>query len=151
MPPLQDRQSTSGTGIQDWTHRLSVGNAKLDEQHITLLELGRSLLRSLEQVQTRNDQIQILLKDFVGLSSEHDAFEEKILQENGCTTWSEHKLAHEAARDVLAALLSDTSNNTLDKAILARVIIGWMDHHICENDLPVKEYMRMKPGAKTPS
>ena len=130
--------------IQDWTPSLSVGNAKLDEQHLTLLEIGRHLLSLLEKKPPPDEEIYFVLKDFAGLSSQHDAEEEKILAENECPSLAEHKMAHEAARAVLDHLLQGASQNLLDKAVLARAIGEWKIHHISECDLPLRKYMKAK-------
>lgn len=151
MPSEKSHRLKPNTQIPVWVSSLSVGNAKLDEQHITLLELGRNLLGMLETVQSRNDQIHSMLEDIVGLSRKHEALEEKVLEENGCPTLSEHKLAHEVARARLTDSLSDASRNIIDKAVLTRVIIDWMCHHISEDVLPVKEYMKMKAAVKAAS
>lgn len=122
-----------------------MGNAKLDEQHITLLELGRDLMRLLETKAPTNVQIHGVLEDIVKLTRVHDALEEKILEANGCPTLAEHKAVHLSARNHLTNLLSDVSRNHLDKAVLVQLISDWMDHHIHENDLPVKGYLKHVP------
>jgi hemerythrin-like metal-binding protein len=134
--------ATPGPRIPLWTPYLSVGNAKLDEQHITLLVLGQNLLRLLEMDRLRNDQIQHLLKDIAGLVSAHDALEESVLEENDCPTLAQHKATHQVARTKLASLIADTVNNRIDRAALAREIADWKEHHIRENDLPVKQFMK---------
>jgi hemerythrin-like metal-binding protein len=134
--------ATSGPQIPIWAPYLSVGNAKLDEQHITLLVLGQNLLRLLEMDRPRKDQIQCLLKDIAGLVSAHDALADSVLEDNGCPTLAEHKATHEVARAKLASLISDASNNSLDIAVLTREIADWREHHIRENDLPVKQFMK---------
>jgi hemerythrin-like metal-binding protein len=134
--------------IPHWSSSLSVGNAKLDEQHITLLELGRDLMRLLDTESTTEVQIHGALEDIVRLSRLHDALEESILETNGCPTLSEHKAVHQAARTQLATLLSDASRSTVDRAVLSGLIVDWMDHHISENDLPVKDYMKHVPKAR---
>jgi hemerythrin-like metal-binding protein len=138
--------ATSGPQIPIWTPYLSVGNAKLDEQHITLLVLGQNLLRLLQMDRLRNDQILCLLNDIAGLVSAHDALEESVLEENGCPTLAEHKATHEVSRAKLASLISDASNESLNRADLAREIADWKEHHIRETDLPVKQYMKTNPS-----
>ncbi len=32
---------------------------------------------------------------------------------------------------------------------VSRWVVDWMDHHISENDLPVKDYLRQTPKART--
>lgn len=46
-----------------WTPRLSVGNALLDAQHITLLELSREMLRILADRPRNDEAIYVLLRD----------------------------------------------------------------------------------------
>ena len=134
--------------IPKWSPKLSVGNAKLDEQHITLLQLGRRLLSLVETAPYPKDQVRVALLDMVDLSCKHDALEEQILEDNACPTLSEHKLEHKAYRDALTGFLSGASHNILDATVLVRVITEWMSHHISENDLPVREYLKMRPKAK---
>jgi hemerythrin len=134
--------------ISQWSPNLSVGNAKLDEQHITLLELGRDLLRLLETNNTTNDQVHGTLEDIVRLSRLHDALEESILEANGCPALAEHKAEHLAARSQLATLLADVSRAAIDKPVLVGLIADWMGHHISENDLPVKDYLRHVPQTR---
>jgi len=132
-----------GQPVPQWSSRLSVGNAKLDEQHITLLELGRDLMRQLD---TFTDvQVHGALEDIIRLSRLHDDLEEKILEANGCPTSAEHKAVHQTARDQLANVLSDVSRRHLDRTVLSCLISDWMRHHINENDLPVKSYLKHVP------
>ncbi len=133
--------------IPKWSPSLSVGNAKLDEQHITLLELGRDLMRLLDTETTTDAQIQSALEDIVRQSGQHDTLEESILEANGCPTLAEHKLVHQAARKQLATLLADAARHALDRPVLNGLIANWMDHHISENDLPVKAYMKQTRAA----
>ncbi|MDO9145379.1 bacteriohemerythrin [Rhodoferax sp.] len=134
--------------IPKWSPSLSVGNAKLDEQHITLLELGRDLMRLLDTDTATEDQINSALEDIVRLARLHDTLEESILEANDCPTLAEHKGVHRAARTQLDNLLADASRSILDRPVLSGLIADWMGHHISENDLPVKDYMKQTPTAR---
>ncbi|WP_296495427.1 hemerythrin domain-containing protein [Rhodoferax sp.] len=135
--------------IPKWSPKLSVGNAKLDEQHITLLELGQDLLRVLDTKTATVVQIHGALEDIVKLSRLHDALEESVLEANGCPTLAEHKVVHQSAQTQLATLLSDVARGIVDRPVLSGLIADWMGHHISENDLPVKDYMKHTPKART--
>lgn len=140
-PPKLHREKT----IPQWSPSLSVGNAKLDEQHITLLELGRDLMRLLNTDRATNAQIHGALEDIVRLSQLHDTLEESILEANACPTLAEHQLVHQKARSQLSTLLHDVSRSTLDRPVLSGLIADWMSHHISENDIPVKDYLKHTP------
>ncbi|MEI6803958.1 MAG: hemerythrin domain-containing protein [Burkholderiales bacterium] len=137
-----------GATIPIWHPDISVGNAKLDEQHIVLLELGRNLLRLLQGPAARMDSILPALQDLYGLCCQHDLDEEEVLRNNACPTLDQHIESHQATQGKLARLLADASNNAFNEAELSQVITEWMAHHISENDLPVKQYLKVKPGSK---
>lgn len=141
MQPANQPKPHPGKPIPQWSPSLSVGHAKLDEQHITLLELGRDLMRLLTSDASSDVQIQGALEDIIRLSRSHDALEESILDANGCPTLAEHKLVHQTARTQLVTLL-DVSHRPLDRGVISGLIADWMGHHISENDLPVKDYMK---------
>ncbi len=147
MQPKSPTKQHRVKPIPQWSPNLSVGNAKLDEQHITLLELGRDLMRLLESDSATQHQIHGALEDIARQSRLHDALEESILQANDCPTLEEHKQVHQTARDQLANLLAEVARNTVDRPVLSGVIAGWMGHHISENDLPVKNYLKHVPKA----
>ena len=148
MQPKNPSKQHRAKPIPKWSPSLSVGNAKLDEQHITLLELGRDLMRLLETDAASPHQIHGALEDIVRQSRLHDTLEESILKANGCPTLVEHKLVHHAARSQLANLLSDVVRGTVEKPVLSGLIADWMGHHISENDLPVKDYLKHVPRTR---
>ncbi|HEX5698765.1 MAG TPA: hemerythrin domain-containing protein [Rhodoferax sp.] len=148
MQPKHPHEPHRVKPIPQWSSSLSVGNAKLDEQHITLLELGRDLLRLLDTGTATDAQIHGALEDIVRLSRLHDTLEESILEANGCPTLAEHKVAHQSARSQLANLLDDVSRSIVNRTVLSGLIADWMDHHISECDLPVKNYMKQTPPAR---
>ncbi|MCX7242073.1 MAG: hypothetical protein NTU86_16745 [Burkholderiales bacterium] len=137
-----------GAPIPAWRPDLSVGNAKLDEQHIVLLELGRNLLRMLHGHAPRMDSVAFALQDIYTLCRQHDQDEEEVLRHNACPTLDEHIESHRATQETLAKLLADIAQHAIDEPELSRVITDWMAHHISENDLPVKQYLKHKPGSK---
>lgn len=151
MPLEKTHSETPDTTNPIWAPGLSVGNAKLDEQHIMLLELGKHLLSLIENDSSSHEEIQAVLKDIAGLAREHDEMEEAVLEENGCPSLTEHKRLHEATRAELDDLLLDASRNIVDKAVLTRVITEWRSHHISKYDLLVKDYMKANSPAVSPS
>lgn len=148
MQPKTPSKPHRAKPVPKWSPKLSVGNAKLDEQHITLLELGRDLTRLLDTDTATDVQVHAVLEDFVRISRLHDSLEESILEANDCPTLAEHKLVHQKARSQLASLLSDAARSKLDRPFLNGLIADWMGHHISENDLPVKDYMKHTPKAR---
>lgn len=137
--------SAAAQQLPHWRPSLSVGNADLDEQHIVLLEMGRNLLDSLEDVPAALDRVVGELGDLLSASREHDSAEERILAANGCPTLDAHQLSHTITRLRLQVLLDDARRGQVDAAALRHALMGWMQHHIGEFDLPVKAYLA-NPG-----
>jgi hemerythrin-like metal-binding protein len=135
--------------IPKWSPSLSLGNPELDAQHIALLEFGRHLLSLVKTAPYPKDQVRLAFQDLIDLSRKHDELEERILEANACPTLSEHKLAHETSRVVLTDLLLHAPHNKLDATVLAHAVADWMSNHISENDLPVKEYLKLRPKANS--
>lgn len=131
--------------IPKWFPIASVGNPKIDEQHIVLLELGRNLLASLETNSAISLHIHDILSDIVNQFQERIVLEERILQANACPTLDEHRLEHRKSIESFTSLLSDASQGRCERATVVKVINDWMNHHILENDLPVARYMGSVP------
>jgi hemerythrin-like metal-binding protein len=132
------------SSIAQWRPIASVGNPKLDEQHIVLLELGRTLLVSLETHGAKSPHLQDLLSDIANQFQWHIVLEEQILEANACPTLIEHRLEHKRSIETFLKLLADASQGRCDQTTVAKVINDWMTHHIIENDLPSARYLIFK-------
>jgi hemerythrin-like metal-binding protein len=129
------------TGIPKWLPTASVGNPKLDEQHIVLLELGRSLLAALATRSANSLLVRDILSDIVNQFQEHIVLEEQTLEVNACPTLDEHRVEHQNSINRFAKLLGDASQGQCESSTVVEVIKDWTNHHIFENDLPVTRYM----------
>lgn len=137
-------RETAMNDIPVWSPDLSVGNAKLDEQHITLLELGRHLLAEFEAGPASSADIAALLQDILTLAARHDAAEEELLAANGCPSLAEHQAEHRAKHARLTELMRQAAAGKLNKTEAAKVIADWMGHHLTGSDWPVREYLKHK-------
>lgn len=125
-----------------WTPQLSVRNATLDAQHITLLELNRELLRVLDDKPETDGPIYVLLNDFATSFRKHLAYEEQLLEANHCPDFIAHREEHRKILAVLDGYLACAHTNCCNRAQLAQAARHWMEHHLCESDLPLRDYMK---------
>lgn len=126
--------------IDSWSSQLSTKNAELDEQHITLIEIGRAIVTCIEQ-QGASSNLCDLLQDFVALSSLHDKLEEEILERNKCPSLAEHQQIHTSTRQRFDAYLREESAHGCDRQALSSEVQEWAIHHISERDLTVRKYL----------
>lgn len=148
---LPKEPTQSAHRLPHWRPALSVGNADLDAQHIVLLEMGRNLLDSLDETPPALGRAIGELDDLLSASLEHDTEEERILASNGCPSLDAHHLSHTITRARLKVLLDNARQGQVDAPALRHALLGWMQHHIGEFDLPVKAYLAcpVRDGATT--
>lgn len=127
--------------IPPWSHSLSVRNARLDEQHIILIELSKELIELVARGPATDEPIHALLKEFADYARRHDELEEGLLAANNCPTLAEHRQVHRAAEAELDRWMASASTESLDRKALVAYFQHWMEHHLTETDMPVSGYM----------
>lgn len=123
--------------LPTWTPHLSVGNAMLDAQHITLLELSREMLRILADRPRNDEAIYALLRDIAQCYESHGELEEQVLAVDGSAALYEHRRRAELIRTELREQLASAKENTTDRTALAAAVGAWIDHHIGELRSPL--------------
>lgn len=122
---------------------MSVRHPLLDEQHITLLELGRSVLRDIERQPPASDaDLRIALLDVQTVARRHVACEEAVLAASGAPDWEEHRLEHRAELERLQALCEPAPDRPLHRSAVAACLVDWMSRHVRQFDLPQAAYLR---------
>lgn len=127
--------------IPEWSHTLSVRNARLDEQHIVLIELSKELIALVRRGPSTDAPILEALREFADLARRHDELEEGLLAANGCPTLEKHLAIHRMAEAELDRWMVAAASESLDRKALIDGLDGWMAHHLTETDMPVKGYM----------
>lgn len=127
--------------IPQWSHTLSVRNARLDEQHIVLIELSKELIALVRRAPSTDEPILQALREFADLARRHDELEEGLLAANGCPTLEKHRAIHRLAEAELDRWMVAAASESLDRKALVDGLDGWMSHHLTETDMPVKGYM----------
>ena len=130
--------------IPHWSAHLSVGNAELDEQHITLLETGRELVSMLQTPTSRDDDLRAVLHEIILLAEKHNHTEESILAANQCPSWEHHCQEHQSSCAELARLHTLFPYDPTRRRELIEAITDWMGRHLSETDLMVRDYMKTK-------
>ena len=129
------------THIPEWSYALSVRNARLDEQHIVLIELSKELVALVRRAPATDAPILDVLREFAAYARRHDALEESLLAANACPTLEPHRAVHREAEAELDRWIEAAANQTLDRKALAACFESWMEHHLTETDMPVSGYM----------
>ena len=134
-------QNNAMPHIPQWSHTLSVRNARLDEQHIVLIEMSKELIALVKRAPPTDAPILDALREFADYARRHDELEEGLLAANGCPTLEEHRATHRLAEAELERWMAAASGESLDRKALVLCFEAWMAHHLTETDMPVKGYM----------
>jgi hemerythrin-like metal-binding protein len=128
--------------IPRWHPGLSVLNPQLDAQHITLMEVGRELVRVNASDPGTDEPILHLLRDLSSTLIAHHTLEEAVLEKNRFPAPEKIKASHATSSAVLDQLIDAALNNAIDRRVLPCKIAEWMTIHLIHTDLPVKEYLK---------
>ena len=127
--------------MPQWSHTLSVRNARLDEQHIVLIEMSKELIALVKRAPPTDAPILEALREFADYARRHDELEEGLLAANGCPTLSEHRAIHRRAEAELERWVLAAASESIDRKALVSCFEVWMAHHLTETDMPVKGYL----------
>lgn len=133
----------------EWTHKISVGDKKLDQQHKKMLEQISHLIQKIYNKGDARQTMQFLNKYIKG----HLADEEKYMQKHQYPKLKQHKSVHKNfinfmnnyEKDFKKSFSSkDLTQKDLDKlANKAKKFLGlWWVNHISKSDKGYSEYIK---------
>jgi len=117
-----------------WSGRYSVGVAAIDDQHRQLFEIMNKLDEAIEKNRGERVLTQVL-REMVGYTQEHFAFEEKLLAEAGFPGLEAHQARHR--RLIQEVERFDYELNVEGRRISREVrdfLQHWLVNHIAEED-----------------
>ncbi|MCP5365570.1 MAG: hemerythrin family protein [Hyphomicrobiales bacterium] len=133
-----------------WSQAMSVGVAKLDQDHQTLLELINRIAEADEAPVTYTRIIPEVLVILMAYTVYHFQREERVMIACGYPDLETHREEHWAlTREVhlLQRRFSDDPHALTREEVL-RFLTGWLNHHIMLQDMDYKAYCAGKPQAE---
>lgn len=132
-----------------WTNAMSVGVARLDRDHQTLLELINRIATADDGVATRTRIIPEVLVTLTAYTVFHFKREEQVMAAVGYPDLDAHQEEHWALTREVDLLHRRFSKNP--EAISREEILGflttWLSHHILLQDMAYKPYAEGRPEA----
>ena len=118
-----------------WSESYSVGVAAIDDQHRQLFEILNKLDEAIEKSRGQRVLTQVL-REMVGYTQEHFAFEEKLMAEAGYPGLQAHQAKHR--RIIQKVERFDYELNIEGRRISREVrdfLQQWLVSHIAEEDM----------------
>ncbi len=150
---------TEGTlGGIDWSDVLSVGIAKMDDEHKELFVRINALFRHVLSQSTDGaqlDRIVAFIREYVDF---HFTDEEQMLVANKYPKFAEHKKLHEAFRrefEVITERLKTEGFSARLLIVIQDKVVNWLLEHIAKVDHDYGEFLRNRgnplPGRASPA
>ncbi|MGB7451944.1 MAG: bacteriohemerythrin [Lysobacterales bacterium] len=113
----------------EWTQEFSVGNAKIDQEHESLIAQINHLYEELNQP-LDTSTIESMLTDIQTDISAHFALEELLMQEANYAEFEDHKRDHERLLDQIQDMIFHFAEDPdSGRELLANRLSDWFSHH----------------------
>ncbi len=138
--------------FMEWSDKLSVGVAQIDNEHKRLLALLNELNRAL-QSGTGLGALSGVLDGLVHYAAYHFAHEEDQIVRSGYPAYEAHRLQHRAltarVKEIFGEFQSGGEEAELPGEVL-EFLKTWLYHHIMESDRDFGAYLNAHPDALRP-
>lgn len=113
----------------EWTQEFSVGNAKIDQEHESLIAQINHLYEELNQP-LDTSTIESMLTDIQTDISAHFALEELLMQEANYAEFEDHKRDHERLLDQIQDMIFHFAEDPdSGRELLANRLSDWFSQH----------------------
>ncbi|MBF0357783.1 MAG: hemerythrin family protein [Magnetococcales bacterium] len=124
---------------------LKLGVEQIDEQHLTLFRLTRSVSQLLDKSPSQHE-IDVCTLELEAYVQEHLGFEETLMSKNGYPGFQSHKQLHDdftkTARELRSKISNSGSNDFKQAASeVFETLLNWLVEHIMDVDQKAKDYM----------
>lgn len=117
-----------------WTHNLSTGHTRIDEDHRKLFEMINAFQNALEQERGKELTGRVL-NNLVLYYRVHFLREEEAMQRIGYPDYLEHKLEHESFIKTVDMLKANyESGATINPVFVCKMLSDWLRNHIAQVD-----------------
>jgi hemerythrin len=120
----------------EWTARLSVGVADLDEQHKELYRRVDLFLRALVEKRAR-DELRPLVAYLEQYICEHFAAEQQLMELSGYAVLGDHMVEHHWFEEEFRLLVERLDQDGVTFGLardLVGLLVGWLDTHLQTTD-----------------
>lgn len=127
----------------NWSADFDIGIPEIDNQHKAFIEIINRLVEvdPLQQV----GQLHSIINDLTDNITEHLAFEEKLLEDEGYPDLDHHRHEHAVASDEFRQMIQlavDDRAQGLDK--LVTLLQHWFEHHLLVDDMAYQQFLIRK-------
>lgn len=131
-----------------WKDEFSINVNSIDEQHQKLFEIGNSLYNiiSIKDGIDRYDEIMEILYEMRDYAIYHFDYEEKLMKDNGYSSFDKHKKQHDAFIAKVNSIESEDVDEKQKKIGMDLIIFiaNWIENHILKTDMEYKDYLNGK-------
>lgn len=128
----------------EWSDRLTVGHALIDEQHRELIRRFTQFLEACQQTRARG-QLEPLLLFLDSYVTSHFREEERLMKRHAYPDAEAHFAAHRQIEARLGDLREELRNDGISSALIIQTnqtLLEWVVRHIQQTDLQLGNYLK---------
>ncbi|MBF0246917.1 MAG: hemerythrin family protein [Alphaproteobacteria bacterium] len=119
----------------EWSDAMSVGVARIDDQHKKLIGIINSLVEY-HDTPRESDVVPVILADLIAYASNHFAYEERFMKKFGYAAAQDHmKSHHRFTEDVYRFNLRSQGGRDVTVETLFVYLVKWLNTHILIEDM----------------
>ncbi len=126
-----------------WTDEFSVGNSKLDEQHIKIVSFINELIDK-PRISSQTEALECI-STMLAYSKEHLDYEEQLLNDNDYPDASSHAVIHQFYVKKVENFLKMSFDDMNDfRSEVLSFLKEWWTYHILEEDMKYRPFLEEK-------
>ncbi len=131
------------TTTTEWLPEYTVGNSKMDYQHMLLLTICKEISElSKKQNTAFTSHFHLVLNDLINYAKNHFSVEESLLNEINYPELDEQKREHAEYLETVTNLIEGAMAGKLDIEKLNEFAEAWWINHILTSDMKYKPYFK---------
>jgi len=130
----------------EWDNSLSLGDAMIDQQHKSIMELANQVIK-LSETPGGEEEIMHTITSMFLYAREHFFDEEGLMERLGYPEREQHALLHKDFVEKTSALADACLNGSMAYCDLTEFLIAWIKEHVGEEDQNIARFIMGKARA----
>lgn len=132
-----------------WADKYIIGFPEIDNQHKSFINIINRLIEcdcDDGDVETFKE----IISDLTANLSQHLAFEEQLLEDEGYPDLDHHRYEHATSTDEFTNIMHEAITNQQDaRARLIQLLKAWFEHHLLVDDMAYQQFLIKKGVIQT--
>ena len=127
-----------------WADKYNIGLPEIDNQHKSFVNIINRLIEC-EPKDSETGIFEEIISDLFEIIREHNAYEERLLEDEGYPDLEYHKHEHAIATDEFSNIIRQALKDKQDARFkLIHLLKAWFEHHLLVDDMAYQQFLIKK-------